>query len=38
MVRREVGVPVLTFEFDRPGKLDERSKIRLEAFWEMLAG
>jgi benzoyl-CoA reductase/2-hydroxyglutaryl-CoA dehydratase subunit BcrC/BadD/HgdB len=36
LVRREVGVPVLTLESDKPGLLDERSRIRLEAFAEML--
>lgn len=37
MVRREVGVPVLTLECDRPGPLGERNRIRLEAFFEMLS-
>jgi len=36
MVHREVKVHVLTLECDRPGPLDERSRIRLEAFAEML--
>ena len=36
LVRQEVGVPVLTLECDRPGQLDERNRIRLEAFFEML--
>ena len=38
LVRRAVGVPVLTLECDRPGRLDERNRIRLEAFAEMLRG
>jgi hypothetical protein len=29
-------VPILSLEADAPGKLDERSKIRLESFVEML--
>ena len=37
LLRRKVGVPVLTLECDRPGPLDERNRIRLEAFYEMLA-
>ncbi len=36
LVQRAVGVPVLTLECDRPGRLDERNRIRLEAFGEML--
>ncbi len=36
LVHQEVGVPVLTLECDRPGQLDERNRIRLEAFSEML--
>lgn len=36
LVQRAVGVPVLTLECDRPGPLDERNRIRLEAFGEML--
>jgi benzoyl-CoA reductase/2-hydroxyglutaryl-CoA dehydratase subunit BcrC/BadD/HgdB len=36
LVHRAVGVPVLTLECDRPGPLDERNRIRLEAFGEML--
>lgn len=36
LLRRKVGVPVLMLECDRPGPLDERNRIRLEAFYEML--
>ena len=36
LIQRAVGVPVLALECDRPGRLDERNRIRLEAFWEML--
>lgn len=36
LVQRAVGVPILTLECDRPGRLDERNRIRLEAFGEML--
>lgn len=37
LVHREVGVPVLTLECDHPGPLDARSRVRLEAFGEMLS-
>ena len=36
LVRRELGVPILTLECDRPGPLDARSRTRIEAFMEML--
>jgi benzoyl-CoA reductase/2-hydroxyglutaryl-CoA dehydratase subunit BcrC/BadD/HgdB len=36
LVRRAVGLPVLTLECDRPGPLDGRSRTRIEAFCEML--
>ena len=36
IVRKELGVPILTLEGDRPGPLDARTKIRLETFAEML--
>ena len=35
--RKELKVPLLTLEADRPGKIDERSKTRLEAFIERLS-
>jgi benzoyl-CoA reductase/2-hydroxyglutaryl-CoA dehydratase subunit BcrC/BadD/HgdB len=38
MFRKHLNVPILTLEADAPGKLDERSKIRLESFVEMLKG
>ena len=34
--KKELKVPVLTIEGDRPQKLDERTKIRLESFIDML--
>ena len=34
--RRGLAVPVLTLEADRPGRIDERSRTRLEAFIERL--
>lgn len=34
--REKLGVPIITLEGDRPGKLDARTKLRLEAFVEML--
>lgn len=36
LMKKYVGVPVLTIEGDAPGPLDERSKIRMESFIEML--
>ena len=36
LLRREVEVPVLTLEGDRPGRLDARTLLRLESFIEML--
>jgi benzoyl-CoA reductase/2-hydroxyglutaryl-CoA dehydratase subunit BcrC/BadD/HgdB len=38
LLRRAVGVPVLTLEGDRPAPLDARSRTRIEAFLEMLVG
>lgn len=37
LVKRYLPVPVLTIEADAPGALDERSKIRIESFIEMLS-
>lgn len=36
ILRESVSVPVLTLEGDRPGKVDNRTAIRLETFVEML--
>ncbi len=36
ILRRRLGLPILTLEFDRPGPLDGQARIRLEAFVEML--
>ncbi|MFC1852456.1 2-hydroxyacyl-CoA dehydratase family protein [candidate division CSSED10-310 bacterium] len=36
IIRKEVAVPVLTLEGERPALIDERTKIRLETFIEML--
>jgi benzoyl-CoA reductase/2-hydroxyglutaryl-CoA dehydratase subunit BcrC/BadD/HgdB len=36
LLRKEVGLPVLTLEGDMPGPLDGRTKIRVQAFIEML--
>ncbi|MBI5189576.1 MAG: 2-hydroxyacyl-CoA dehydratase [Nitrospirae bacterium] len=38
IIRRAVGLPILTLEGDRPGPVDARSRIRLEGFVEMLKG
>jgi benzoyl-CoA reductase/2-hydroxyglutaryl-CoA dehydratase subunit BcrC/BadD/HgdB len=36
MLREEIGLPVLTLEGDAPAPLDGRTKIRIQAFLEML--
>lgn len=36
IVRRELSVPTLTLEADKPGAMDARTRVRLEAFLEML--
>jgi len=38
LLREEVGLPVLTLEGDAPGPVDGRTRIRVEAFVEMLRG
>ncbi len=38
LLRDEIGLPVLTLEGDVPGPLDGRTKIRIQAFIEMLGG
>ncbi|MFZ1947843.1 MAG: 2-hydroxyacyl-CoA dehydratase [bacterium] len=36
IVRKEIGLPVLTLECNRPGKVDLRANVRIEAFLDML--
>jgi benzoyl-CoA reductase/2-hydroxyglutaryl-CoA dehydratase subunit BcrC/BadD/HgdB len=36
IIRRKLPFPILTLEGDKPGPLDERTKIRVEGFIEML--
>jgi benzoyl-CoA reductase/2-hydroxyglutaryl-CoA dehydratase subunit BcrC/BadD/HgdB len=36
IVRKDLGIPVLTIEGNRPGRLDLRTRIRIEAFLDML--
>jgi len=36
LLREELGVPVLTLEGESPGPVDERTRIRIQAFVEML--
>jgi benzoyl-CoA reductase/2-hydroxyglutaryl-CoA dehydratase subunit BcrC/BadD/HgdB len=36
IVRKELDVPVLTLEGDRPGNIDARTRLRIESFVEML--
>ena len=38
LLREEVALPVLTLEGDAPGPVDGRTRIRVEAFVEMLRG
>jgi benzoyl-CoA reductase/2-hydroxyglutaryl-CoA dehydratase subunit BcrC/BadD/HgdB len=38
VIRKELDVPVLTLEGDRPGRIDSRTKLRLEAFIDMIRG
>lgn len=36
VLRKRLDVPILTLEGDRPGPLDERSRLRIDTFLEML--
>lgn len=36
IIRKEIGVPILTIEGDRPSGLDARTKMRIDAFLEVL--
>jgi len=36
LLREEIGLPVLTLEGDEPGPIDGRTRIRIQAFLEML--
>jgi benzoyl-CoA reductase/2-hydroxyglutaryl-CoA dehydratase subunit BcrC/BadD/HgdB len=36
--RERLALPILTLEADRPGRVDERTRTRIEAFLERLAG
>lgn len=36
VIRKELGVPILTLEGDRPGAVDSRSKLRIESFIDMI--
>jgi benzoyl-CoA reductase/2-hydroxyglutaryl-CoA dehydratase subunit BcrC/BadD/HgdB len=38
ILKETLGVPVITIEGDLPKPLDTRTKLRLEAFIEMLEG
>jgi benzoyl-CoA reductase/2-hydroxyglutaryl-CoA dehydratase subunit BcrC/BadD/HgdB len=38
IVRKKLALPILTLEGDKPTPLDERTKIRIEGFVEMLLG
>ncbi|MDP4180883.1 MAG: 2-hydroxyacyl-CoA dehydratase [Bacillota bacterium] len=36
IIRKELGLPVLTLEGDKPGSIDARTKLRIEAFIDMI--
>jgi benzoyl-CoA reductase/2-hydroxyglutaryl-CoA dehydratase subunit BcrC/BadD/HgdB len=36
IIRKKINLPVLTIEGDQPGRVDERTRIRLQAFVEMI--
>jgi benzoyl-CoA reductase/2-hydroxyglutaryl-CoA dehydratase subunit BcrC/BadD/HgdB len=36
IIRRQIGIPVLTIEGNRPGRIDPRTKVRIEAFLDMV--
>jgi benzoyl-CoA reductase/2-hydroxyglutaryl-CoA dehydratase subunit BcrC/BadD/HgdB len=36
IIRKKIGLPILTLEGDKPSPLDARTRIRLEGFMEML--
>jgi benzoyl-CoA reductase/2-hydroxyglutaryl-CoA dehydratase subunit BcrC/BadD/HgdB len=36
ILRKEIGVPILTIEGNRPGRIDLRTRVRIEAFLDML--
>ena len=38
IIRKALSIPILTLEGENPGKLDARTKIRLESFLQMLKG
>ncbi|MCL2103013.1 MAG: 2-hydroxyacyl-CoA dehydratase [Syntrophorhabdaceae bacterium] len=38
LLRAEIGVPVLTLEGESPASVDERTRIRIQAFVEMISG
>jgi len=38
IIRKDVSIPILSLEGDRPGLIDGRTKLRIETFVEMLKG
>jgi benzoyl-CoA reductase/2-hydroxyglutaryl-CoA dehydratase subunit BcrC/BadD/HgdB len=36
LIRRELNLPILTIEGDRPGPVDARTRIRIESFLQMI--
>ncbi len=36
LLRKNIDIPILTIEGDRPCEIDSRSRMRLENFWELL--
>lgn len=37
VIRKEIDVPILTLEGDKPGKLDARTRLRIESFIDMIS-
>ena len=38
IIRKDLSIPILTLEGDRPGQIDGRISLRIETFVEMLKG
>jgi benzoyl-CoA reductase/2-hydroxyglutaryl-CoA dehydratase subunit BcrC/BadD/HgdB len=36
IIRREIKLPILTLEGDKPGRMDARTRMRVDAFLDML--
>ena len=38
VLKKKLNIPILTIEGDRPGEIDRRTALRLDAFVEMIRG